>query len=105
VGELILIGNGRLYGGQFNLFPKADLNDGKLDVCVIPKVNWITLARCSPSLLLQGKLPASQAILFSADSFTLKSPSATPLQLDGELIGHLPATFSIQRSKLRVIAP
>jgi YegS/Rv2252/BmrU family lipid kinase len=105
VGELILIGNGRLYGGQFNLFPKADLNDGKLDVCVIPKVNWITLARCSPSLLLQGKLPASQAILFSADSLTLKSPSATPLQVDGELIGHLPATFSIQRSKLRVIAP
>src|SRR5881396_4090194 len=25
LGELVMIGNGRLYGGQFKLFPKADL--------------------------------------------------------------------------------
>ena len=31
-GELVLIGNGRFYGGRFRLFPKADLRDGLLDV-------------------------------------------------------------------------
>jgi diacylglycerol kinase family enzyme len=25
--------------------------------------------------------------------------------VDGELIGHLPATFSLQRSRLRVLVP
>src|SRR6185369_5781651 len=45
-GGLVLIGNGRLYGGQFNLFPKADLRDGVFDICVFPRVDWITLARC-----------------------------------------------------------
>jgi YegS/Rv2252/BmrU family lipid kinase len=104
-GELVLIGNGRLYGGQFKLFPDADLRDGQLEVCVIRQVNWLTLARCSPGLLLRGTLPSSATQLLRAESFTLASPSPTPLQLDGELVGKLPATFSIQRSKLRVIVP
>jgi YegS/Rv2252/BmrU family lipid kinase len=104
-GELVLIGNGRLYGGQYRLFPKADMRDGLLDVCVFPRVNWLTLARCGPSLLLRGTLPASTVEAFQADSFTLASPSPTPFELDGELIGHLPATFSVERSRLRVIVP
>src|SRR5205085_381763 len=33
-GSLVLIGNGRLYGGNFRIFPRADLRDGLLDVCV-----------------------------------------------------------------------
>ena len=33
-GEQVLIGNGRLYGGPFVVFPKADPCDGLLDVCV-----------------------------------------------------------------------
>jgi len=105
MGELVLIGNGRLYGGQFRLFPKAHLCDGMLEVCVFPRVNWFTLARCGPSLLLRGTLPASAVKVFQAESLTLTSPSLTPLEVDGELIGHLPATFSVQRSRLRVIIP
>ena len=105
VGELVLIGNGRLYGGDFRVFPQADLRDGLLDVCVFPRVNWLTLLRCGPGLLLRGRLPASCVKVFQAESFTLTSPSATALEADGELIGHLPATFSIARSRLRVIVP
>jgi YegS/Rv2252/BmrU family lipid kinase len=104
-GELVLIGNGKLYGGRYKLFPKADLRDGMLEVCVFPRVDWFTLARCSPGLLLNGTLPAASTKIFQAESLTLTSASPTPLQIDGELIGHLPATFSIERSRLRVIAP
>jgi len=104
-GELVLIGNGRLYGGQFTLFPKADPRDGLLDVCVLPRVNWLTLARVGPKLLLQGRLPDSATRVFQTDSLTLTSASPAPLEIDGELIGHLPATFSIERSRLRVIVP
>jgi len=103
--ELVLIGNGRLYGGQFKLFPKADLRDGLLEVCVLPKVNWATLCRCSPGLLLSGTLPASASKVFQASSLTLKSDASTPVQIDGELVGYLPAAFNIKRSALRVIVP
>ena len=105
MGELVLIGNGRLYGGQYRIFPGADLRDGRLDVCVFPRVNWLTLARCGPALLLQGRPPASLVRAFQAESLTLTSPVPTPLEADGELLGRLPATFSVQRSRLRVIVP
>ena len=104
-GELVLIGNGRLYGGQFTIFPKAELRDGLLEVCVLPRVNWLTLARCSPGLLFGGKLPSSAISTFQAEAFTLTSPAPTPLQVDGELIGHLPASFFMEPSRLRVLVP
>jgi diacylglycerol kinase (ATP) len=104
-GALVLIGNGRLYGGRFRIFPKANLCDGLLDVCVFPQVNWLTLARCGPGLLLRGRLPAGVAHTFQTESLTLTSLSPAPFELDGELIAHLPATISVQRSRLRVIIP
>jgi diacylglycerol kinase (ATP) len=103
-GELILIGNGRLYGGPFAFFPQADLRDELLDVCVFPKVNWVALARCALDLLLRKGLPPASTN-FRTASFTLSSATPAPLEVDGEMIGHLPAVFSIQRSGLRVIVP
>jgi YegS/Rv2252/BmrU family lipid kinase len=104
-GGLVLIGNGRLYGGKFRLFPKADLRDGLLEIAVLPQVNWFTLVRCCPDLLLRGTLPDSVVQLFQAASVTLTSQTSTPLQIDGELIGTLPATFSLEPSGLRVVVP
>src|SRR5262249_1193550 len=65
-GQLVLIGNGRFYGGRYSIFPKADLRDGLLDVCIFPQVNWWTLVRCGPDLLLRGKLPPGKTELFQA---------------------------------------
>jgi len=104
-GELVLIGNGRLYGGPFKVFPKADLRDGLLEVCVFPHFGWLTLLRYGPPLLLRGTLPASAVRMFRAASVELSSPGPTPLEADGEFLGRLPAVFSVQRSRLRVIVP
>ena len=104
-GELVLIGNGRHYGGRFRLFPQADQRDGLLEVRVFPRVNWLILARCGPSLLVGDTLPVSVTRSFRAESLTLSSPSRTPMETDGELVGLLPAKLSIQPSRLRVIVP
>jgi diacylglycerol kinase (ATP) len=104
-GGLVLVGNGRLYGGPFRIFPQADLRDGLLDLCVFPRVNWLTLARCGPQLLLRGNLPAAAVKVFQAKTITLTSPSLTPMEADGELIGNLPAILSVGSSRLRVIVP
>ena len=104
-GGLVLIGNGRLYGGSYRIFPKADLQDGLLEVCVFPRINWLTLARCGPALLLRGTVPASATEAFRTESLTLASPCREPLEVDGELIGHLPATVGVERGRLRVVVP
>ncbi len=104
-GELILIGNGRFYGGSFEIFPSADLRNGLLDICVFSQANWFMLIRCVPSFLVRRKLPESIVQRFRAASFELKGETAAAFELDGEWIGNLPATFSIERERLRVIVP
>lgn len=104
-GELVLIGNGKLYGGDYQIFAAADWQDGLLDVCVFPRVNLFTLLRCAPSLLWHKKLPESLVQRFPAAAVELSSPTAVAFELDGEWIGHLPATFSVERQLLRVIVP
>src|SRR5262249_20079644 len=44
-GEMVLIGNGKFYGGRYHIFPGADLRDGLLEVSAFPRVNWMVLAR------------------------------------------------------------
>lgn len=104
-GELVLIGNGRLYGGDFEIFPGADLQDGVLHACIFPRANWRMLLRCGPGLLLRQRLPAGLTVPLRGARLTLTSSPAAPLEIEGDLAGHLPATFSVQPGGLRVIAP
>ncbi len=101
-GELVLIGNGKFYGGPFEIFPAADPRDGLLDVCVFPRVDWPTLFRCAPGFLLRRKLPEATVKRFRVASFELTAEDAK-FELDGELAGPLPARFSIERERLRVL--
>jgi YegS/Rv2252/BmrU family lipid kinase len=104
-GEFVLVGNGRFYGGPVSAFPQADLRDGHLDICILPRLNWWTLLRCAPALLTNRKPPASIAQFIQADKFELSGEPQTAFELDGEWAGHLPAAFSVQREKLRVVVP
>jgi YegS/Rv2252/BmrU family lipid kinase len=104
-GEFVLVGNGRFYGGPVSAFPQADLRDGVLDICILPRLNWWTLMRCAPGLLMNRKPPASVAQFIQAANFDLAGEPRTAFELDGEWVSHLPATFSVEREKLRVIVP
>ena len=102
-GELILIGNGKFYGGPLEIFPEADWRDGLLDICVLPRVDWPALLRSAPGLLARRRLPASVIRRFRAPSFELHVEGAAGFELDGEWAGKLPATFSVERERLRVV--
>lgn len=104
-GELVLIGNGRLYGGAFNVFPGARLNSGCLEVCGVPRMDWWTLCRCAPHLLLRGRLPESAVTRLQAGRFILDSKTPAAFELDGEWIGRLPAEFGVEAQALRVAVP
>lgn len=103
-GELVLIGNGKYYGGPYDIFPGADLKDGLLDVCIVPRADWTTLFGLIPNFLFRQKLPEKMVKRFRAASFELSGETGAAFQLDGEGIGHLPAKFSMAPEKLRVIA-
>jgi len=104
-GQLVLVGNGRFYGGSITLFPKASLCDGLLDVTVFPRVNWETLVRSGWGWLTDQIHSAAGCETFQSASVTLVSPDLVPFQLDGDNVGHLPVSFSVRREALRVIVP
>jgi len=104
-GRLALLGNGKFYGGPFAVFPGATLKDGRLDACVFPSLSLLSLVRLAPGLLLRRRLAEKLVRRISARSLEVASESAAAFELDGEWIGHLPASFSVEQEKLRVVVP
>ncbi len=105
-GELVLVGNGQLYGGPYRVFPNASLQDGLLELAVFPRANWVTLLRCAPHLLLRHKLPGGPVRMLRTNTVELSCSTGTvPIEVDGEWAGRLPATISIHPAALRVVVP
>lgn len=104
-GQLVLVGNGRYYGGSFEFFPRASLRDGLLDVCVLPRVDMWSGLQTLLGMATGQVLRFWASKHFRVANVTLNSRSRVGLQLDGEYVGELPAKFSILPQALRVIVP
>ena len=104
-GELVLLGNGKYYGGLFEIFPGAAMNDGLLDACVFPDVTLASLIRLAPGLLFRKRISEQRVRLVRAQKIDVSSETQVAFELDGEWVGYLPASFSVEQKKLRVIVP
>ena len=104
-GELVMIGNGRLYGGSFNFFPAADLEDGVLEVIVYPRVTLFTVIRTLRGIITGDFHSGGRTVQMRAPSVAVECAEAVRFQLDGENVGRLPARFGVLPRALRVIAP
>jgi YegS/Rv2252/BmrU family lipid kinase len=102
-GELVLIGNGRYYGGRLVLFPDASLEDGLIDVTVFPKINWMSLFRAGWGMLSERICQATGAITFQTPTLTLTCEGPRLFELDGENVGSLPCSFTLITKVLRVL--
>jgi YegS/Rv2252/BmrU family lipid kinase len=104
-GQLVLLGNGRFYGGSFYVFPGAGLRDGLLVVCVMPTVNFWRPIQLALGLATGRVHRFWTTQHFRSSTLTLRAASRVGLQLDGEYAGELPVTFSVLPQALRVIVP
>jgi diacylglycerol kinase family enzyme len=104
-GQLVLVGNGRFYGGRFVLFPEADPEDGVLEVTVFPRVNWAAVARVGWNVLTGRSPAAGLALHLRGQSARLSCPVAVPFQLEGDNVGRLPLSCTVRAGALRVLAP
>lgn len=83
---MVACANGQREGKHFKIAPKASLNDGLIDVCIIGKIPpWQRIFYVLKSL--QGKhLSLKKVYYFKTPYLKIISPSGTPLlaHLDGE---------------------
>ena len=104
-GEWMCVGNGKMYGGPFTLFPNAMVDDGKLDLCVLPKVNNRIIAHAVIAML-RGRLNSWPGIIYHRVSkLTIEGPTDTRIQADGDYIGKLPLQIRVLPRKLNVLVP
>lgn len=104
-GELVLLGNGRFYGGRVPVFHRADLRDGRLDARVFPRVTWGALLRWGWTFLTRQPNTGPATPYLQAGRFTLTSAQRVPFEAEGDLAGQLPVTVGLLPRALRVIAP
>ena len=105
VAPLVGIGNGRFYGGRFAAFPKARLDDGLLDVTVIPRVNPLTILRVILALQRDRITDCSAAQCHQTPKLHLDATDGTPWHVEGDVAGKLPVSVGIRPGALRVLVP
>lgn len=96
--------NGRYFGGGMHVAPLARLDDGLLDVVVVPQLAKYRLLAKLPSLYRGTHLedPAighHRGALVEADA----EPGTVLLDIDGEPLGTLPARFEVLPGALKLI--
>lgn len=89
-----VVANGRYFGGGLMPAPKAELDDGFLDVVVIGDLDWKTI-RGHLKDLRKGTHLALRGVSFrtATEVFTTSTDRAL-LDLDGELVGYDPTRFA-----------
>ena len=102
---MVLVGNGCFAGGGMQFCPQAKLDDGLLDLLIVPAAPLL------PSLLrtrhlYQGTVAAVDGVISArATSVTVRPLAETAqllLDLDGESPGTAPVTFSIHPKRLKL---
>jgi len=116
--------NAPSYGGGMKIAPRAQLDDGKLDVCIIKHMDKMKLFCLFPSVYFgrhlnvpQVEYSQAERLVFLSSSFEPRPPLATRFVLgletdephdvyaDGEYICQTPIEVSVARGALRVIVP
>jgi diacylglycerol kinase (ATP) len=99
----IVVANGQYFGGGMWVAPKADLNDGMFDVVVVGDVSQREVL-ANTSRLYRGTLAAHPKVTtYQARTIELDSAEEVLIDLDGELVGRLPARFQMGSQKIPVL--
>ena len=102
----IALGAGKYSGGGMLQVPDAVLDDGLLDITIIPLMPLHRIIRAVPGLFT-GKLLKDNPELISAKCSSLSiKPLSSPaplVEVDGEVVGNLPVSIERLDGQLRVL--
>jgi diacylglycerol kinase (ATP) len=101
----VVVANGRYVGAGTLIAPDASIDDGLLDVVLIPQRPAGELALVIAQVALGTHLSSAAVVHRRAKKLTVNSKPGMWFNVDGELVGNEPATFEIVPRALRFIAP
>ncbi len=101
----LCIANARYFGGGMKIAPEAKLSDGLLDIIAIGDLSRLKILKSAHRLYLGTHLGMQQVHHTRARRIKADSNEKVKIELDGELVGKLPAMFEIVPRALRIRIP
>jgi diacylglycerol kinase (ATP) len=97
--------NAPAYGGGMKIAPRARLDDGLLDVCVIRNMAKPRLLRLFPSLYFGWHLRIPEVDYFQTDGLRIETEQPLDVYADGEYVCRTPIEVNIAAQALTVLTP
>lgn len=99
---MVLVGNGRHYGGPFPFFPLASMSDGLLDVRIFPASGPLDLLRYMHEVVSGG---GSSVPYLRVPRVRVEADGGVAFEVDGEFAGESQVDFGIVPLGINVISP
>jgi diacylglycerol kinase (ATP) len=100
-----IVANARHFGGGMRIAPHADPTDGALDLVVLGALGRLEMVRWLPTIYWGGHLSNPRVTTRRAARIVVDAPAPLPTQLDGEVDGTTPLTFTVAPRALRLRLP
>jgi YegS/Rv2252/BmrU family lipid kinase len=105
VSWLVMIGNAASYAWDIKVTSHAELDDGLLDVCLMPFENKLISIQQAMQILTGQHIERGIAQYWKVRSVRVESLPPVPVQLDGDEFAQTPIEISVLPSALNVLAP
>ncbi len=102
---LAAFANAPAYGGGMKIAPHAQLNDGKLDVCIVRAMGMLKLFCLFPTVYFGRHLGFREVEYAQTETARLETETPLDVYADGEFVCKTPVEFSVARNTLKVIVP
>jgi diacylglycerol kinase (ATP) len=102
---LAAFANTSTYGGGMKIAPRARMDDGQLDVCVIGGIDPFKLACLFPTVYFGRHLGIRGVEYFQSARLRLETEAPLDVYADGEYVCRTPVEVGVERGALRVIVP
>jgi diacylglycerol kinase (ATP) len=104
--SLIAVANGVFVGGGMKVAPGARLDDGKLDALTVCNLSRLQVLRHFSHLYSGKHVNHQQIVMLSGAEVrveTVDGAPPLPIEADGDVRGHTPATFRVIPNSLRIV--
>jgi diacylglycerol kinase (ATP) len=100
---LAAFANTSTYGGGMKIAPRAKMDDGQLDVCVIGAVDRFKLACMFPTVYFGRHLSIREVDYFKAARVRVETETPLDIYADGEFVCRTPVEVAVEREVLKVL--
>jgi len=100
---LAAFANASAYGGGMKVAPRAQMDDGLLDICIVSAVNPFKLFCMFPTVYYGRHLNIREVEYFHAGHVRVETEHPLDIYADGEYVCRTPVEVGIQRHALRVV--